>query len=215
MAKAYPREFRDDVVAVARKGQSPSKQMAKDFGISEGCLHGWMKRADSEDGNRPGVTAADQLELREARERIRLLEQENEVLRRAAAYLSQVNLPGKQSSRSSVRWLRPAPQSGCRSRWRAGFWADQPRGTTKWLRTPVSRGVSAAAIHNWVRQDQIDRGERPGITTPESIEPANAKKRIRQLEEEVAILKKASKLFGEDRPPIEHELRFDKTPIPD
>lgn len=67
MAKAYPREFRDDVVAVALKGQSPSKQMAKDFGISEGCLHGWMKRADSEDGNRPGVTAADQLELREAR----------------------------------------------------------------------------------------------------------------------------------------------------
>lgn len=61
-------------------------------------------------------------------------------------------------------------------------------------------GVSAAAIHKWVRQDQVDRGERPGITTPESIELAKAKKRIRQLEEEVAILKKASKLFGEDRP---------------
>ena len=62
------------------------------------------------------------------------------------------------------------------------------------------RGVSAAAIHNWVRQDHIDRGERPGITTPESIELAKAKKRIRQLEEEVTILKKVSKLFGEDRP---------------
>ena len=36
MAKAYPREFRDNVVAVARKGQSPLKQIAKDFGISEG-----------------------------------------------------------------------------------------------------------------------------------------------------------------------------------
>jgi transposase-like protein len=33
-------------------------------------------------------------------------------------------------------------------------------------------GVSAAAIRNWVRQDQIDRGERPGVTTPESIELA-------------------------------------------
>jgi len=61
-------------------------------------------------------------------------------------------------------------------------------------------GVSAAAIHNWVRQDQIDRGARPGITTPESIELTKAKKRIRQLEDEVAILKKASKLFEEDRP---------------
>jgi transposase len=64
----------------------------------------------------------------------------------------------------------------------------------------VELGVSAAAIHNWVRQDQIDRGELPGITTPESIEVAKVKKRIRQLEEEVTILKKASKLFGKDRP---------------
>ena len=85
MAKAYPREFRDDVVAVAWKGQSPLKQIAKDFGISEGCLHGWLKKADVEDGNRNGVTASEQGELREARKRIGLLEQGNEVLRRAAA----------------------------------------------------------------------------------------------------------------------------------
>jgi transposase len=38
---------------------------------------------------------SDSGELREAKRRIRLLEQENEVLRRAAAYLSQANLPGK------------------------------------------------------------------------------------------------------------------------
>ena len=54
-----------------------------------------MKKADVEDGNRPGTTVADAAELREARKRIRLLEQENEVLRRAAAGLSQANLPGK------------------------------------------------------------------------------------------------------------------------
>jgi transposase-like protein len=54
-----------------------------------------MKTGDVEDGIMPGTTAADNGELREARKRIRLLEQENEVLRRAAAYLSQANLPGK------------------------------------------------------------------------------------------------------------------------
>ena len=64
----------------------------------------------------------------------------------------------------------------------------------------VELGVIAAAIHNWVRQDQIDRGERPRITTPESMELATAKKRIRQLETEVEILKVAAKLLGEDRP---------------
>jgi len=72
----------------------------------------------------------------------------------------------------------------------------------------VELGVSAAAIHNWVRQDQIDRGERPGITTPETMELAKAKKRIRQLETEVEILKVAAKPIGEDRSgPAVREVR--------
>ena len=93
--KPYPKEFRDDVVAVARKGEAPIAEIAKDFGISESCLTNWMKAADVEAGIKPGTTAAENADLREARKRIRLLEQENEVLRRAAAYLSQANLPGK------------------------------------------------------------------------------------------------------------------------
>jgi transposase-like protein len=48
-----------------------------------------------EDGVKPGTTTAENAENRELKKRIRLLEQENEVLRRAAAYLSQANLPGK------------------------------------------------------------------------------------------------------------------------
>ena len=95
MTKPYPKEFRDDVVAVARKGQAPLAQIAKDFGISEGSLTNWMKKADIEDGKRPGVSEDERKELRELKKRTRLLEQENEVLRRAAAYLSQANLPGK------------------------------------------------------------------------------------------------------------------------
>ena len=95
MTKPYPKEFRDDVVAVARKGQAPLAQIAKDFGISEGSLANWMKKSDVEDGHRPGLSEDERKQLREANKRIRLLEQENEVLRRAAAYLSQAHLPGK------------------------------------------------------------------------------------------------------------------------
>lgn len=91
--KAFPKEFRRDVVAVARKGGGPISRIAKDFGISESCLQRWLKIADVEDGVKPGVTQAETIELREARKRIRLLEQEVEVLRRAAAYLSQASLP--------------------------------------------------------------------------------------------------------------------------
>ena len=95
MPRPHPKEFRDDVVAVARRGDAPLAQIAKDFGISESCLRNWLHRADVEDGHRPGATAAESAELRELKRRNRLLEQENEVLRRAAAYLSQANLPGK------------------------------------------------------------------------------------------------------------------------
>lgn len=67
-----------------------SPQLAKDFG-AESCLRNWLRQADVEDDARPGVTKTESAELREAKKKIRLLEQENEVLRRAAAYLSQAN----------------------------------------------------------------------------------------------------------------------------
>jgi len=59
-----------------------------------------IRKADVEAGIKPGTTSAESRELREAKRRVRLLEQENEVLRRAAAYLSQANLPGKGGTRS-------------------------------------------------------------------------------------------------------------------
>jgi transposase len=88
MPKAFPIEFRRDVVAVARKGEAPLSQIAKDFGISESCLHRWLKLADVDDGIRPGVTSSESAALRELKKRNRTLEQENEILRRAAAYFA-------------------------------------------------------------------------------------------------------------------------------
>ena len=87
MPKAFPEEFRRDVVAVARRKEAPISQIARDFGISEGCVHRWLKRADIEDGVREGRTLAEEAEIRELKKRNRLLEMENEVLRRAAIYL--------------------------------------------------------------------------------------------------------------------------------
>ena len=73
MATPYPKEFRDDVVRVARNRESGVElsQIAKDFGIHFTTLYGWMKKADIEDGDRPGTTAAQSAELRDAKKRIR------------------------------------------------------------------------------------------------------------------------------------------------
>ena len=53
MPAAYPREFRQDVVAIARKGQMPIAQVAKDFGITASCLRRWLAQDDVEAGIRP------------------------------------------------------------------------------------------------------------------------------------------------------------------
>lgn len=95
MAKRYPEEFKADVVRVARQSDAPLTQIAKDFGVSEASLHNWLKRADVEDGKRAGMTREESAELREVKKRNKLLEQENEVLRKAAAYLAQGNISPK------------------------------------------------------------------------------------------------------------------------
>ena len=76
------------------------EQVAKDFGVHPMTLFKWLRQAEVDEGAKPGVSRGESAELREARRRIKLLEQENEVLRRAAAYLSQASLPGKGSTRS-------------------------------------------------------------------------------------------------------------------
>ncbi len=112
--KPYPREFRDDVVRVARN-RDPGvtvEQIAKDFGVHSMTLFKWLRQAGIEDGAKPGVSRSESAELRELRRRNKLLEQENEVLRRAAAYLSQANLPGKALPARERAGRRRCPRSG-------------------------------------------------------------------------------------------------------
>ena len=93
MPKKFPAEFKRDVVAIARRGQLSQAEIAADFGISETTLRRWLKQADIDDGKSDGVTRAEQDELVRLRRRARILEQENEILRRAAAYFAKDSLP--------------------------------------------------------------------------------------------------------------------------
>jgi transposase len=89
--KPYPREFRDDVGRVARN-REPGVTLEQ---VHPKTLSKWLRVADVEDGVhgvKPGAAAGELAELREAKRRIRTLEQENEVLRRAAAYLQMLDV---------------------------------------------------------------------------------------------------------------------------
>ena len=100
MPKPFPKEFRRDVIAVARQGDKSIAQVARSFGISESCLNRWLKIADREDGlagpasSTPAGGGGDlEAENRELRRRTKQLEQENEILRRATAYFARETLP--------------------------------------------------------------------------------------------------------------------------
>ena len=92
MPAPHPPEFRQRAVELAREGTFPVAKIAKDLGISESCLRNWMAQADADDNGGPRLTSAEKKELAELRRRNRVLEQENEILRRAAAYFARENV---------------------------------------------------------------------------------------------------------------------------
>jgi transposase len=57
--------------------------------------------------------------------------------------------------------------------------------------------ISESGLHRWVSQDRVDRGERSGLSSREHAELVAAKRRIRQLETELAIVRQASTLYEE------------------
>lgn len=93
MPKKYPPEFKRDVVTVARRGDLSVAEVAVDFGVAEESVRRWMKQADVDDGIKDGQTSAEQAEVVQLRRRMRRLEMENEILRRAAAYFAASSLP--------------------------------------------------------------------------------------------------------------------------
>jgi transposase len=62
-------------------------------------------------------------------------------------------------------------------------------------------GVSEQAIYGWRRQEQVDRGLEPGLSTAEKAELAAARRRIRELEAELAVHRRAAELLKETNDP--------------
>jgi transposase len=92
MPRPHPPEFRQRAVELARLREKPVAQIAKDLGISDSCLRGWMARADVDEGRRDGVTSDEREELIELRRELRVTKMENEILKRAAAFFARENV---------------------------------------------------------------------------------------------------------------------------
>lgn len=76
------------------------------------------------------------------------------------------------------------------------------RSGTKVAQLAETFGMSDATIYSWLKQERVDRGEVPGLSTEEALDLAAAKRRIKQLETELAVSRKVNEVFLEgDLPP--------------
>ena len=66
------------------------------------------------------------------------------------------------------------------------------RAGTRVAQLAVTFGMSEATIYMWIKQDRVDRGEIAGLSTNEAVELVAAKRRIRQLETELAVSRKVN-----------------------
>ena len=93
MPRAYPEEFRQRAVELARQGARPVSQIAAELGIAQSALHRWVRQADLDEGQRSdGLTTDERAELVQLRRANRRLELENEILTRAAAFFARENV---------------------------------------------------------------------------------------------------------------------------
>ena len=83
----YPPEFRAEAVRLVRDGGTLSG-VARDLGVSIESLRAWSRQADVDAGRKEGLTTEEREELTRLRRRVRILEQEREILVKASAFFA-------------------------------------------------------------------------------------------------------------------------------
>ena len=87
----YPEEFRREAVGLIRSGQRSLAEASESLGVSQQTLRNWLKQTDVDAGRAEGVTGEEREELRRLRRENRVLREEREILKKAAAFFAKEN----------------------------------------------------------------------------------------------------------------------------
>ena len=88
--RKYPPAFRAEAIQLARTSGKPQTVIARELGMSVETLRLWLRPADRDAGTRnDGLTSEGLEELRRLRRENRILREEREILKKAAAFFAQ------------------------------------------------------------------------------------------------------------------------------
>ena len=82
----YTQEFRSEAVRLARTAGQPQAQIARDLGCCTETLKSWIRQAAIDEGKAEGLTSEEREELRRLRREVRILREERDILKKAAAF---------------------------------------------------------------------------------------------------------------------------------
>lgn len=85
----YPLEFRAEAVRLVRESGKSISQVARDLGVSTESLRNWIRQHEIDSGQREGLTTSEREELQRLRRENRILREEREILKKAAAFFAQ------------------------------------------------------------------------------------------------------------------------------
>ena len=84
----YPPEFKVEAVQLVHQGERSVSRIANDLGVSEQTLRNWVKQIEPDSGVRAGLTTEERDELRRLRRENRILKEERDILKKAAAFFA-------------------------------------------------------------------------------------------------------------------------------
>ena len=86
--RSFSAEFKAETVELIRSSGKAIGQVCRDLDLTETAVRRWVQQAEIDAGKRPGLTTAERAELAELRRENRILREEREILKIAAAFFA-------------------------------------------------------------------------------------------------------------------------------